>query len=93
MVAVENTASISIDTTGTKKVWLAISQTKLDDGTANLEDGTGIITVATGASYPASNYIPLASITSGVITDARIMSTAKAIPILQSAIQNQSYLS
>lgn len=87
LVAVENTASITIDTTGTKNVWITIDQTKLDDGTANLEDGTGIITVATGASYPASNYIPLASITSGVITDARTM----VMPKVASEIQNQSY--
>lgn len=92
LVAVENTTSITIDTTGTKKVRITIDQTKLDDGTANLEDGTGIITVATGASYPASNYIRLASITSGVITDTRIMATAKAIPEVQTAIQNQTYI-
>lgn len=70
-VSVENTTAITIDTTGTKKVYITIDQSKLDDWIENLENWTGIVSVSTWASYPSSNYIPLASITSGVITDER----------------------
>lgn len=73
MVSFHNTASVAIDTTGTKKVWVGVDQSKLDDGSLNSEDGTGIATIQTGASYPAGNYIPLASITSGTIADDRVI--------------------
>lgn len=67
-----NTAALTIDTTGTKKVFVAIAQTKIDDGSANNADGTGIATIQTAASYPSTGaYVPLASIISGVITDER----------------------
>lgn len=62
---------MTIDTTGTKKVWVEIDQAKVDVGSSNNADGTGIGYVETGASYPADSYIPLASISSGTITDER----------------------
>ena len=70
-VLYQNTAAVTIVTTWTKKVWIWIDQTKVDDGSSNLADGTGIGSIQTWASYPASNYIPLASITWWVITDDR----------------------
>lgn len=73
MVSYSNTASVTIDSSGTKKVWVEVSQAKLNDGSANATDGTGIAVINTGASYPAGNYMPLASITGGVITDDRAM--------------------
>jgi hypothetical protein len=71
-VFVELSADYVVDTTGSKKVWIEIPQAKLDDGSTNSEDGTGIAIVNTGASYPSANYIPLASITGGSITDERV---------------------
>ena len=79
MVFFENTANVVVDLTGTKKVYILVDQGKLDDGSSNAEDGTGIGSIQTGASWPASNYIPLASITGGVITDARETLTGKSI--------------
>lgn len=70
-VSIENTQNITIDTTWTKKVYLTINQSKLDDWAGNNIDWTEIITIATWANYPSINYIPLASITSWVITDER----------------------
>lgn len=78
-VLYRNTASVTIDTSGTKKVYVLVDQAKLDDGSANSADGTGIAAIATGASYPSGNYIPLASITTGTITDARELVTLKAV--------------
>lgn len=74
----ELSADFVVDTTGTKKVWIEVPQAKLDDGSLNNEDGTDIATISTGASYPAGNYIPLASITGGTITDERTKVTVKA---------------
>lgn len=77
-VAIENTTSLTLDTSGTKKVYLTINQAKLDDGSENNVDGTGIVSVATWASYPVSNCIKLASISGGTITDEREYVTLKA---------------
>lgn len=93
-VLYQNTANIIIDTTWTKKVWVSVDQTKIDDGSNNNIDGTGIGSIATWSSYPATNYIPLASITGGVITDERLLvqhkqiRTKKAIPVDSDSIVN-----
>lgn len=71
LVHYENTADFPIVTTGTGKIYVLVDQAKIDDGSSNSPDGTGIATIASGASYPAGNFIPLASVTSGVITDER----------------------
>lgn len=70
-ISIQNTTSLSIDTTWTKKVYLTINQTKLDDGSWNNIDWSWIVSVSTWASYPSSNFIKLASISSWVITDER----------------------
>lgn len=79
MVFFENTANVVMDLTGTKKLYILVNQAKLDDGSSNALDGTGVASIATGASYPASNYIPIASVTGGVITDAREFLSTKAL--------------
>lgn len=78
-VSIENTTPFSIDTSGTKKVYLTINQAKLDDGSENNVDGTGIVSVATGANYPSSNCIKLASISGWVIIDERVFIKYKAL--------------
>lgn len=52
LLAVHNTSAVSITTTGTTKVWLAIDQAKIDDNSAGAADGTGVASIQTGASYP-----------------------------------------
>lgn len=76
-IAYENTANVTIDTSWTTKVFIKIDQAKLDDWSANLEDWTGVATIQTGASYPAWNYVALASVTTWTITDARVLSLLK----------------
>lgn len=71
LVFFENTTDVATDMSGTKKVYILVNQAKIDDGSGNAEDGTGIASIQTGASYPAGNYIPLYSIASGTPTDAR----------------------
>lgn len=45
---------------------------RVNDPSLNtLADGTGIATIETGVAYPASNYVPLAGIVAGVISDER----------------------
>lgn len=71
-VVFENTSAVTISTAGTSKVWIAIDQTRINDGSLNTDiTGAGIGVITVGANYPASNYIPLAVITAGVIADAR----------------------
>lgn len=80
LITYHNTSLVTIDTSGTKKVWIEVTQAKIDNGVSNNEDGTGIAFINTGASYPWSgSYIPLASIASGVITDDRVFISMKAI--------------
>jgi hypothetical protein len=71
LVRVEITEAETIDTSGTKKVWLEINQNNINDPALNDANGTTAGSIQTGASYPASNYIPLADIVGGVITDDR----------------------
>lgn len=80
LVAVTDLSAFTLDTSGTKKVWIAISQTKVDDGSFNATDGSGIATITTGPSYPVSgSFIKLASISAGAITDDRVTITGKAL--------------
>lgn len=74
-VVFENTTAVTIDTSGTKKVWVEITQANINDGSANALGGTGIGAITTGANYPAGNYIPLAVITGGSIVDDRPTTT------------------
>lgn len=68
MVFFENTANVALDLTWTKKVYIQVNQWKIDDWSSNSEDGTGIASIQTGASYPSSNYIKIASVSSWTIT-------------------------
>lgn len=65
-------SAVTIDTTWTKKVFIEINQSNIDDGSINNPDWTWIWSIKTASSYPSSNYIPLASISSWTITDARV---------------------
>lgn len=68
----ENSSDVIIDTSWTKKVYIEIDQTKVDDWSINNVDWTWIaVIVATETSYPSENYISLASIDVWVITDER----------------------
>lgn len=71
LVKLEITANEVIDTSGTKKVWIEINQNNINDPGLNDANGIKAGSIKTGASYPAGNYIPLADIVAGVITDAR----------------------
>ena len=71
LIRVENTEDLTIDTTGTKKVWLEVKQININDAGENLPDGSNVTEIKTGADYPTKNFIPLADIVAGVITDKR----------------------
>lgn len=91
MVTYHNTAAVTVVTSGTTKVWVEVDSAKLDSGTLNSSDGTGIASINSGAAYPASNYLPLASITSGTITDARplwVRQNAKSADIASASLVN-----
>jgi len=69
---VHNTTAYAVDTTGTKKVWIALDQADIDDNGININVAQdNVATIATGASYPVTPHLKLASITGGVITDER----------------------
>lgn len=78
----------TISTSGTKKVWIDIDQTKVDDPSSNPVDGTTIARIQTGAAYPGTTHIKLASISSWAITDEREYSTFALIAALA---QNQTF--
>jgi hypothetical protein len=72
MVHYKNSEAVSIVGTGTKKVFVKVDQAKLDNGSGNALDGSGIASIQTDTVYPSNNYVALASIASSVITDARV---------------------
>lgn len=71
----ENTEEITVDVTWTKKIWLEVKQTNINDGSSNAPDGSGILEVKTWASYPELNFLKIASVVSWVVTDDRELIT------------------
>lgn len=67
----QNTAPVNIDTSGNKKIFVEIKQANIDNGIINAEDGSNIGEIKSAANYPTKNYISLASVTGGTITDDR----------------------
>jgi len=61
----------SIDTSWTKKVWIALDQSMIDDASLINENQDNVATIQTGGSYPGTPHIKLASISSWTITDER----------------------
>jgi hypothetical protein len=51
---------------------IELDQDMINDGSANSLDGTGIATVGKVAVLPTENYLQLASLSGGVITDTRV---------------------
>jgi len=79
LMHVELTAAETIDTSGTKKIWLEPIAARVNDPSLNIvADGSGLAQVATGADWPATAHIRLATVASGVITDARVYTRTAA---------------
>lgn len=79
LMHVELTAAETIDTSGTKKIWLEPIAARINDPSLNVDaDGSNIAQIATGADWPATPHIRLATTSSGVITDARILTKTVA---------------
>lgn len=79
MVHFQNTSVLNIDTSGNKKIFVEIKQANIDNGIINAEDGSNIGEIKSAANYPSKNFIPLASVNGGNITDARELITLKNI--------------
>lgn len=74
LVLVNITAAETIDTSGTGYVFIQVDSSKIGDGSSNSADGTGIATIEVDSVLPASNFLELASLSSGTITDTRVFS-------------------
>lgn len=79
MVLYENTSPLSVDTSGNAKIFVRIPQENIDNGSLNAEDGSNIGRIERASAYPSVNYIALASVTGGVVTDERVMIKKKVI--------------
>jgi hypothetical protein len=79
LMHVELTTAETIDTTGTKKIWLEPIAARVNDPSLNTAaDGSGIAQITTGADWPTTPHIRLATTSSGVITDARVFTKTVA---------------
>lgn len=83
MVLFENTSPLSVDTSGNAKIFVRIPQENIDNGSLNAEDGSNIGRIERAAAYPSLNYVPLASVTGGVVTDERVMVKKKIVDARQ----------
>lgn len=79
MVHFQNTTEFVIDTTGTAHIVVEIAQENLDNGALNAEDGSNIGQIKRVSTLPTKNFIALASITNGAITDRRAKIEQKEI--------------
>ena len=68
---VENFTEITIDTSWTWFIIVSIPQSMIDDGSLINEDWTWVATVEKVTELPEKNYLKLASINNGTITDER----------------------
>lgn len=71
MVHFQNTTELTIDTTGTAHIVIEIVQENLDNGALNKEDGSNIGQIKRVTTLPTKNFITIASIANGAITDRR----------------------
>lgn len=70
-VVVRVTSPQTIDTSGNGYIIVKLDDAKVNDGSSNAVDGSGIATIEKVSSLPSKNYIVLATLSSGIITDAR----------------------
>lgn len=71
LVFFESTTNEAINLTWTKKIYIEIEQSKIDDWSSNNEDWTDIWQITTSSTYPSNNFIPLYDVASWVVTDER----------------------
>lgn len=77
LIPIEITAVETIDTSGTGYVYVLVDETAVNDGSTSAEDGTDLASIEVAASLPTKNYLLLATLSSGTITDARVFSELK----------------
>lgn len=82
----ESDEQIQLPTSWSYKVYIEVDQSKVDDGQANAENGTGIATIKTGENLPSKNVLQIAKVTNGQIEQRTL------IPKLQSLSQRTSTL-
>lgn len=71
LTVVEVNSAQAIDTTGDGYIVISLDQTRLNDPSSIDATGSNVATIEKVAVLPADNYILLASLASGVITDER----------------------
>lgn len=74
----ESDEQIQLPTSWNYKVYIEVDQSKIDDGQANAENGTGIASIKTGENLPSKNVLQIAKVTNGQIEQRTL------IPKLQS---------
>lgn len=67
----------SLDTSWTKKVWIALDQSMIDDASLISENQDNIASIQTGWAYPPTPHIKLAWISDGTISDERVFISLK----------------
>lgn len=82
----ESDEQIQLPTSWSYKVYIEVDQSKIDDGQANAENGTGIASIKTGENLPSKNVLQIAKVTNGQIEQRTL------IPKLQSLSQRTSTL-
>lgn len=70
LVCLEITEPFTLDTSGNGYIIASVNASKVNDGSSNSADGSGIGTIEKVGSLPSSNYTLIATIASGVVTYA-----------------------
>lgn len=83
LVPVEITSPTAVDTSGNGFIIVKIDPNKVNDGSGNSIDGSGIATIEKSASMPSTNAVKLATLASGVITDARVYAQLSSLILRQ----------
>lgn len=82
MLYFESDEQVSIPSSGIFKVYIEVDQAKIDDGSENAENWSGIASIKTWPTLPSQNFLLLATVADWVVKDERNL-----IPKIQSVAQ------
>lgn len=89
----ESDEQIQLPTSWSYKVYIEVDQSKIDDGQANAENGTGIASIKTGENLPSKNVLQIAKVTNGQIEQRtlipKLQSISQRTTTLESKLQTQ----
>lgn len=85
----ESDEQIQLPTSWSYKVYIEVDQSKIDDGQANAENGTGIASIKTGENLPSKNVLQIAKVTNGQIEQRTLIPKLQSLSTRTSTLESK----